>query len=114
MSDSPYVVTSYQVEIKGDRATIKLESTETPNMMGGSRIATAEYTTGAEPAELINRGGFLSITRPLELLGPTLDLLRNESPVYLHEDGTIATSVEPIGEADADTPELSDAEPQPD
>ena len=49
---------------------------------------------------MVNRGGFLSIKRPLELLGPTLDLLRNESPVFLHEDGTIATSAEPIGEGE--------------
>lgn len=100
MSDSTYVVTSYEVEINGDRATIRLESSQTPNVMGGSRIATVEYSAGVEPAQLINRGGFLSIKRPLELLGPTLDLLRNESPVFLHEDGTIATSAEPIGEGE--------------
>ena len=100
MSESHYVVTSYQVEIQGDRANVTLESTETPNLMGGSRIAVAEYFAGAEPAQLVNRGGFLSIKRPLELLGPTLDLLRNESPVFLHEDGTIATSAEPIGEGE--------------
>jgi len=102
MSDSSLVVTSYQVEVRSDRAVLTLESKETPNMMGGSRIAIAEYSLAAEPAQLISRGGFLSMKRPIELLGPTLDLLRNESPVYLHEDGTIATVAETAGEGEAE------------
>ncbi|MDQ3566423.1 MAG: hypothetical protein M3436_20900 [Pseudomonadota bacterium] len=108
MSDTSHLVTSYQVEIKGDRALLTLESTETPNMMGGARIARAEYSSGAEPTELINRGGFLSMKRPIELLVPTLDLLRNESPVYLHGDGTVATLAETVGESEPNTEEAPD------
>ena len=31
-----------------------------------------------------------------------LDLLRNEKPLFLHGDGTLSTSIEPIGEAEDD------------
>jgi hypothetical protein len=100
MSDTPQIVTSYHVEIRADRALLTLESTETPNLMGGTRIAMAEYSSEATPSELITRGGFLSMKRPIELFAPTLDLLRNETPVYLHSDGTVATVAESVGEGE--------------
>jgi hypothetical protein len=102
MSESAQVVTSYSVEIRADRAVVTLESTETPNLIGGSRIAVAKYSSDATPRHFVTRGGFLSIERPIELLTPTLDLLRNESRVYLHGDGTVATVEEIIGGGDDD------------
>jgi len=103
MSDENLIVTSYQVEVGDDRARLTLESSETPNSVGGKRIGMVEYSPGATPSQFTTRGGFLSITRPIELLVPTLDLLRNESPVYLHDDGTIATVAEAVGEGDDDS-----------
>ena len=48
--------------------------------------------------DFINRGGFLQMDRPLEMLPAVLDLLRHESPLFLRADGTLASSSEPAGE----------------
>ncbi len=103
-----YNVTSYDVRFDGESAVVELESDTTPNELGGSRIARINFAPGLEPGAFINRGGFLSVSRPLGLLAPFLAVLQNESPLTLDEDGNLSTGSEPVGEVEVD--ELEPAE----
>jgi hypothetical protein len=38
--------------------------------------------------------------RPLTMLAGVLDLLRHEKPLFLHKDGTLSSSQEPVGETE--------------
>lgn len=104
-----YIVTSYRVRIAGESAAIELESDITPNALRGSRIARIEFGPDFEPSAFINRGGFLSVSRPIGLLAPFLSVLQNESPVNLDDDGNLSTGAEPVGEVEDD--ELEPAPP---
>lgn len=101
------IINSYHVEIGGDAATVTLDSDVATNLLGGSRMAVIDFSVDGEPAAFINRGGFLTVRRPIELLGPMLDVLRNESPIHLAEDGTLSTEMEPIGEGERELLEPS-------
>lgn len=92
MSRTNFTVTSYELRIGEDRAMLTLESTLTPNLMGGERVAVVDYVVGAEPSQLINRGGFLSVRRPLELLAPTLAVLGACHTVEIDDSGTVQVS----------------------
>ena len=95
-------VAGYTVRILRDRAALLVEGEDPVNAMHGTRLAIIDYVPGAAPKEVPNRGGFLSIVRSLELLAPTIDILRNEDPVFFHDDGTFSTSAEPAGEGEAE------------
>lgn len=95
-------VTSYDVRIDGESAVVELHSDTTPNDLGGSRIARIDFGPGFEPGAFVNRGGFLSISRPLDLLAPFLALLQHESPLTLDEDGNLSTGSEPVGDPGGD------------
>lgn len=45
-------------------------------------------------------GGFLHMDRSLAMFAGILALLRHETPVFLHEDGTLSTSLKPVGEGE--------------
>ncbi len=105
----PVEIRKYQVSIGRSRAEIQLEGVEGPEA-GADRevrrvgnITFGKFSTfsGTEPIgdeDFITRGGFLKMDRPLEMFAGILDLLRHEKPVFLNDDGTLTTSLEPAGE----------------
>ncbi len=93
-------VSQYEVRIIGDSVQLTLDSDEELLGVEGTHLAYIDYAPGAKAREIINRGGFLSIDRPLELYLPTIDLLRNEDPTFFHGDGSFSTSKEPAGEGE--------------
>lgn len=98
----PAEIKKYQVSIARDRADIQLEGVENGAQPRGELQRVGRMTFG-DPnpigdKDFINRGGFLQMDRPLEMLAAVLDLLRHESPLFLHGDGTLSTSSEPAGE----------------
>jgi hypothetical protein len=44
--------------------------------------------------DFITRGGILQMDRPLTMLSGVLDLLRNETPLFLGGDGKLSTRLE--------------------
>jgi len=90
----PAQIKSYQVTIARDRADIHLEGIE----QGGSKPQPVGHMTFGDPdpigkdADLITRGGFLQMDRPLEMLPAVLELLRHEKNLVLRKDGTLSTS----------------------
>ena len=99
-ASSSVKVSQYEVRIIGDSVQLTLDSDEELLGVEGTHLAYIDYAPGAEAREYINRGGFLSIGRPLELYLPTLGLLRNEDPTLFHGDGSCSTSREPAGEGE--------------
>ncbi|MEU1972240.1 hypothetical protein ABZ477_11325 [Microbacterium sp. NPDC019599] len=103
-------ITSYAVTIGDNGADLTLEGDPDSNLMHGTRIARIEYAPGAEPKAIINRGGFLSIDRPLELLAPTLALLQSGLPVVIDEAGALSASGTVGGAGDGSTEDEPDPE----
>ena len=85
-------VTSYEFTIYGDHARLTVSGRDVSNPGGGSQLAHITFRKGAEPDAGINRGGFLSVSRPLELLGPTMDMLRHDAPVWINRFGNLQTA----------------------
>jgi hypothetical protein len=100
LASSSVKVSQYEVRIVRDGVKLTLDSNEELPGVEGTHLAYIDYAPGAEAREFINRGGFLSIDRPLELYLPTIDLLRNENPTFFHADGSFSTSREPAGEGE--------------
>lgn len=103
MVEYPVQIKSYQVTIRRDQADIRLEGVEGLEGPQGELRRVGNMTFGdpnpiGKDADFINRGGFLQMDRPLEMLPAVLDLLRHESPLFLDEKGTISTSLERAGE----------------
>ena len=103
----PVKVRSYQVSADRDRVEIELEGVE--QLLGtgdfNADLRRVGRVTFADPdrirdKDFIDRGGFLQMDRPLVMFSGILDLLRNEKPLFLHGDGTLSTSSEPVGEAE--------------
>ena len=106
----PVEVKHYKVSVKRNRADIALEGVEGPVQgSGGSnpnirRVGRVTFgdSNPIGDKDFINRGGFLQMDRPMAMLSGMLDLLRNEKPLFLHGDGTLSTSSEPVGEGEDD------------
>ena len=102
----PVEIKEYQVHVKNDAVEILLKgSAQWAQGAGdlGTRTETVASITFRDAEDLrlkdfINRGGFLSMDRPLSMFSGILDLLRGEKPLYLRQNGTISTSLEPVGE----------------
>lgn len=102
----PVEIRKYQVSISRSGAEIALEGVE--GSKGGSQgelrrvgnIAFGDLDPIGDK-DFITRGGFLRMDRPLEMLSGILDLLRHEKPVFLQDDGTLTTSLEPAGEEES-------------
>lgn len=88
----------YPVEITGYRVSVKDDSITLILMSGDTRTAFLTFCNRS-PQAFVNRGGFLQIYRPTFLATPTIDILRNESPITLHKNGRLTTSND-IGEDD--------------
>ena len=105
----PVIVKSYQVSADRDRVEIELEGVEQLLGAGDSNAnfrrvgrVTFDDPDRIRDRDFINRGGFLQMDRPLVMFSGMLDLLRNEKPLFLHDDGTLSTSLEPVGETEND------------
>jgi hypothetical protein len=104
----PVEVKRYQVSVTRGKAEVVLDGIEGPAQ--GSSISSAQLRrvgrmTFGDPnpirdKDFINRGGFLQMDRSLGMFSGILDLLRNEKPLFLKGDGTLSTSLEPVGEAE--------------
>lgn len=104
----PVEVKRYQVSVSRNRAEIVLEGVEGPVQGAGdsnANIRRVGRITFGDPnpisdQDFITRGGFLQMDRPLVMFSGILDLLHSEKPLFLHGDGTLSTSLEPVGEAE--------------
>jgi hypothetical protein len=102
----PVEVKRYQVSVDRNRAEIVLEGVEGPGQGSGNSSANIRRVgriTFGDPKpisdkDFITRGGFLQMDRPLAMFSGILDLLRNDKPLFLHENGALSTSLEPVGE----------------
>jgi hypothetical protein len=84
----PVQVTGYEVSVGRNSAEIHLEGVEGPfqesGASSGNTRRVGRITFGdPNPRDFINRGGFLEMGRPLEMFSGILDLLRNETPLFL-------------------------------
>lgn len=104
----PVEVKGYRVSVQRDRAEIDLEGVESPEEGATATDASVRRVGRMEfgdpnpigDKDFITRGGFLRMDRPLAMFAGILDLLRHEKPLFLHEDGTLSTSLEPAGESE--------------
>lgn len=101
----PVEIRNYQVSIGRSRAEIQLEGVEGPEAGADREVRRVGTITFGDPdpigdEDFIARGGFLKMDRPLEMFAGILDLLRHEKPVFLNDDGTLTTSLEPAGEGE--------------
>ncbi|MCU0839219.1 MAG: hypothetical protein MUE49_10930 [Rhodospirillales bacterium] len=104
----PVEVKSYQVTVRRNVAEIALEGVEVPEEGAGAsegKLRRVGRMTFGNPNpvgddDFISRGGFLQMDRPLEMFSGVLDILRNERPLFLRQDGTLSTSKEPVGEGE--------------
>jgi len=108
MVSYPVEVKGYRVSVNRDKVEIDLEGIEIPeegvpgtdtNVRRVGRMAFGDPNPIGDK-DFITRGGFLRMDRPLAMFAGVLDLLRYEKPLFLHEDGTLSTSMEPAGEAE--------------
>jgi hypothetical protein len=96
----PAEVKEYSVSVGRERATIALRGIEKDGQQL-QLIARMEF--GANPIgdhDFVTRGGYLRMDRSIGMLAGILDLLRNEKPLFLREDGTLASTMEPVGEGE--------------
>lgn len=98
----PVEVKRYQVSARRGIADISLEGIEESKKDGLRRVGQMTFgdPNPIGDKDFITRGGFLRMDRPLEMFAGILELLRNEKPLYLHGDGTLSTSLEPVGEGE--------------
>lgn len=101
----PVEIRKYQVSIGRSRAEIQLEGVEAPEAGSDGELRRVGNITFGDPdangdEDFITRGGFLKMDRPLEMLAGILDLLRHEKPIFLNDDGTLTTLLEPAGESE--------------
>jgi hypothetical protein len=102
----PVEVKQYRVSVNRNRAVIALEGVEGLVLESANSSANIRHVgdiTFGDPdphsdQDFITRGGWLHMDRSLAMFSGILDLLRNEKPLFLHEDGTLSTSLEPVGE----------------
>ena len=101
----PVEVKKYQVLVERQKAEILLDGVEIPAKSSTSKpeVRRVGIMHFGDPnpigdADFITRGGFLRMDRPLEMFSGVLDLLRNEKPLFLREDGVLTTSLELVGE----------------
>jgi hypothetical protein len=102
----PVEVKKYQVLVGRQKAEIQLAGVEVPEAKSSTskpEIKRVGIMHFGDPnpigdADFITRGGFLRMDRPLEMFTGVLDLLRNEKPLFLREDGVLTTSLELVGE----------------
>lgn len=71
-----------------------------------SELRTVGRITFSDPnpisdKDFITRDGILRMDRPLSMLSGVLNLLQHEKLLFLHEDGTLSTSLEPVGETES-------------
>jgi len=104
----PVEVKSYRVSVNRNTADIMLDGVEMPEQGAGGappeirRVGRISFGN-PDPIsddDFITRGGFLAMDRPLAMFAGILDLLRNEKPLFLHDDGTLSTELEPAGEGE--------------
>lgn len=99
----PVEIRKYQVSIGRSRAEIQLEGVEAPEAGSDREVRRVGNIVFGDPdangdEDFITRGGFLKMDRPMEMFSGILDLLRHEKPVFLNDDGTLTTLLEPAGE----------------
>jgi hypothetical protein len=102
----PVEVKQYQVSVKREWAVIVLQGVEAPLQEFSSSSANIVHIgrfTFVDPEHMrdqdfFNRTGSLEMHRPLAMFSGILDLLRNEKPLFLQEDGTLSTLLESVGE----------------
>jgi hypothetical protein len=98
----PVKVTEYHVSVEKRSAEIELEGVEAA-LPGIERLDTELKEVGwitfsdaaADGRDTFDRAGRLHMSRPLALFAGVLDMLRNDEPVFLREDGTLSTYLEP-------------------
>jgi hypothetical protein len=101
----PVRVVKFQVYIAKDSATIGLEGVEgraltsTPDEKNLRRVGEFAYLDlMSEVEDFTTRGGFLYMRRPLTVPAGTLKLLQHVKPIFLHQDGTLSTTLDPYVE----------------
>ena len=105
----PVEVTGYQVQIRSNEIRIKLEGVEQGQLVSAGsetrtrRVGDIECIRSDEFREaFITRGGWLRIERRLSMASAILDVLRNERPLFLDDNGWLQTTLEPAGEGEED------------
>jgi hypothetical protein len=108
--DYPTEVKQYQISITRDLAKIVLEGIEGVKLpqqrLDSSELRIVGRIVFGDPdpignKDFVTRDGVLRMDRPLSMLSGILNLLQHEKPLFLHEDGTLSTSLEPVGETES-------------
>ena len=103
----PVEIKQYRVSVGRRKAEVLLQGVEGPvhgastpsdNLRHVGRITFGDPKPISDN-DFVNRGGILQMDRSLAMFSAILDLLRNENPLFLNGDGTLSTSLEPVGEA---------------
>jgi hypothetical protein len=102
----PAEVKQYLVSVARQSAEIVLrgiDDSPPTTRSGKAKITTVGLIKFGDPnpisdKDFITRGGFLRMDRPMTMFSAIIDILRNEKPLFLHGDGTLSTSFEPVGE----------------
>ena len=84
-------ITGYHLRFGGNRAVLELEGGSSAQTDSGVPLARFDFRPGATPLAFVNRGGFISVTRPMDQLAATMDMLRHDAPVYIDANGTLTT-----------------------
>jgi hypothetical protein len=98
----PVKVTGYHVSVEKRSAEIELEGVDAA--LPGSESPDTDVKelgwitfsdAGADGRDTFDRVGRLHMSRPLAMFAGVLDMLRNDEPIFLREDGTLSTYLEP-------------------
>jgi hypothetical protein len=95
----PVEVKQYRVSFMKTHVVVVLEGIENPAEQtdAGGRVQAVGRMVFGDPnsdKDFITRGGILQMDRPLTMLSGVLDLLRNETPLFLGGDGKLSTRLE--------------------
>lgn len=93
-ADIAIEITGFHLRLGGCRAVLELETgPATAKHSGemGDVIARFDFRPGATPLAFASRHGFISVVRPLDMLAATMDMLRNDAPVFLDANGVLTT-----------------------
>ncbi len=98
----PAEVVEYSVSVGKERAGIVFRGFDAPES-GERRLRIVGRIEFGDPdpigdTDFFTRGGFLRMDRSLGMLAGVLDLLHNEKPLFLREDGVLSSTMEPVGE----------------
>lgn len=95
----PVTVKKYDVAVERSQVEIELSGVEGLVDASGGFVASGDLRrvgritfVADDRKPFINRGGFLQIYRDPDMLDATFNLLRNENPLYVLDDGTLSTT----------------------